>query len=217
MLRRIIVPNCLADIKLKDYQRFIGANPTEETGDQLALSIFCGIDADEYHMFPKADLDDIKSLLTFALSEKPPLQQTIEMDGVEYGFHPDLDNISLGEFIDCQEYMREPIKNATKWLGVLYRPIIKKGAGRYEIAKYDPIIHDGKAFEETSMDIVEGCLTFFTRLQLALQMSSVMSLKGKETPGESKRSSESDGDGLQLSINSLKAMYYMLKPSRVRH
>ena len=46
MLRKVIVPTELADITLKDYQRFMGANPTDETFNQLALSIFCGIDAE---------------------------------------------------------------------------------------------------------------------------------------------------------------------------
>ena len=61
MLRKVIIPTELADITLKDYQRFMGANPTDETFNQLALSIFCGIDAEEYPLFPKAQLEEIEA------------------------------------------------------------------------------------------------------------------------------------------------------------
>ena len=70
MLRKVIVPTELADITLKDYQRFMGANPTDETFNQLALSIFCGIDQEEYPLFPKAQLEEIETLVQFTLNEK---------------------------------------------------------------------------------------------------------------------------------------------------
>jgi hypothetical protein len=218
MLRKVIVPTELADITLKDYQRFMGANPTDETFNQLALSIFCGIDAEEYPLFPKAQLEEIEALVQFTLNEKPALKRIIKIGDVEYGFHPNLEDLTTGEFIDAQEYLKDSIKNATKWLGVLYRPITQKAAGRYEIEAYNPAKHDGAAFEEITMDIVEGCRLFFTRLQLSLQIGTLLSLSPNPATKElrtSKASSLKNGDGLQSSINLLAEMYSIVRPSRI--
>ena len=58
------------------------------------------------------------------------------MNGVEYGFIPDLDELSLGEYIDLDG-------NISKWeqmhiaMNVLYRPIKNSKAGKYNIVDYD--------------------------------------------------------------------------------
>lgn len=215
MLRTIIVPTSLADIKLKDFQRFEGANPTEENGEELALAIFCGIDKDEYKQFPVSELESIKNMLGIALSEKPELQRFVDIKGTKYGFHPNLEDISLGEFVDLEAYMKEPIKNAEKWLGIVYRPVTQEQFNRYEIEAYKPDKHDGKAFEDITMDVVQGALLFFYRLEIALLASLTKSFQQAEKQEKSLTqdpASLSDGDGTQSYINWLTAMYGILKP-----
>ena len=72
MLRTISVPTVWADIKLKDFQRFMGANPTDDTAEDLALAIFCGIDKDEQASFPVSELEDIKTIIAGVFTENPP-------------------------------------------------------------------------------------------------------------------------------------------------
>ena len=214
MLRTISVPTVWADIKLKDFQRFIGANPTEENAEDLALAIFCGIDKDEQSSFPVGELNDIKTIIAGVFTENPPLQRFVTIDGVKYGFHPKLEDISLGEFVDLEEYMKDPIKNAHKWMGVLYRPVTKEQFGRHEIEKYHPDKHDGAAFEDTTMDIVQGALLFFYRLEIGLQMSSLTYLRQlakQEKSSPQEQPSENDGDGMQSSINLLQVLYKTLR------
>lgn len=213
MLRTITVPSVWADIKLKDFQRFMGANPTDETADDLALSIFCGIDKDEQSLFPVNEVEDIKTILAGVFIQNPELQRFIKIGGVEYGFHPKLEDISIGEFVDLEEYMKDPIKNATKWMGILYRPVIKKLFNRHEIEPYHPDKHDGTAFEDITMDVVQGALLFFYRLEIGLQISSLTYLNqqaNQEKPLMPEEHSLNDGDGMQSSINSLQALYKAL-------
>ena len=213
MLRTIKVPTIWADLSLKDFQRFMGANPTDETAEDLALSIFCGIDKDEQDSFPVKELEDIKTIIAGVFTENPPLHRFVHIDGVKYGFHPKLENISLGEFVDLEEYMKDPIKNAQKWMGVLYRPVTKEAYGRHEIEKYHPDKHDGAAFEAITMDIVQGALLFFYRLELGLQISSLTYLRQVAKQGRSSTQeppSVNDGDGMQYSINSLRGLYKTL-------
>lgn len=213
MLRTIKVPTVWADISLKDFQRFMGANPTDENAEDLALSIFCGIDKDEQSSFPVKELEDIKILIAAVFTDSPPMHRFVDIDGVKYGFHPKLEDISLGEFVDLEEYMKDPIKNAQKWMGVLYRPVTKEAYGRHEIEKYHPDKHDGSAFESITMDVVQGALLFFYRLEIGLQISSLTYLKQVAKPERSSmqgQPSESDGDGMQSSINLLQDLYRTL-------
>lgn len=214
MLRTINVPTVWADIKLKDFQRFMGANPTDDTAEDLALAIFCGIDKDEQASFPVSELEDIKTIIAGVFTENPPLQRFVTIGDKKYGFHPKLEDISLGEFVDLEEYMKDPIKNAHKWLGILYRPVVKEQYGRHEIEKYHPDKHDGAAFEDITMDIVQGALLFFYRLEIGLQMSSLTYLRQvakQEKSSMQEPPSENDGDGMQSSINSLRGLYKILK------
>lgn len=214
MLRTINVPSVWADIKLKDFQRFMGANPTDETADDLALSIFCGIDKDEQSLFPVNEIEDIKTILAGVFIQNPELQRFLKIGGVEYGFHPKLEDISIGEFVDLEEYMKDPIKNATKWMAILYRPVTKKLFNRHEIEPYHPDKHDGSAFEDITMDVVQGALLFFYRLEIGLQISSLTSLKhqqGQEKSSMPEELSENAGDGMQSSISYLRDLYKILK------
>jgi hypothetical protein len=214
MLRTINVPSVWADIKLKDFQRFMGANPTDETADDLALSIFCGIDKDEQSLFPVNEIEDIKTILSGVFIQNPELQRFINVGGIEYGFHPKLEDISIGEFVDLEEYMKDPIKNATKWIGILYRPVTKKAFNRHEIEPYHPDKHDGSVFEDITMDVVQGALLFFYRLGIGLQISSLTYFKQQEEQEKSltqEEHSQSAGVGTQSFINSLQALYKILK------
>ena len=38
------------------------------------------------------------------------LKNVIEIDGVEYGFHPNLDDITLGEYADLETFIKMGIK-----------------------------------------------------------------------------------------------------------
>lgn len=64
------------------------------------------------------------------------------------------------------------------------------------------------------MDIVQGALLFFYRLEIGLQMSSLTYLKQvakQEKSSMQEPPSENDGDGMQSSINSLRGLYKILK------
>ena len=48
------------------------------------------------------------------------LKRIIEIDGIEYGFHPDLDSITLGEYADLETFIKNGIeKNLPEVMAVL--------------------------------------------------------------------------------------------------
>lgn len=71
--------------------------------------------------------------------EDSSLKRIIEVEGKEYGFHPDLDSITLGEYADLEQFIKLGIeKHLPDVMAVLYRPIVDKTEnGVYTIEAYD--------------------------------------------------------------------------------
>ena len=92
------------------------------------------------------------------------LKRIIEVEGKEYGFHPDLDSITLGEYADIENFIKNDIeKNLPELMAVLYRPISMKGKnGVYTIEAYDGKISiRAEEFKKMSAEQVQSSLFFF--------------------------------------------------------
>ena len=207
----IEIPENLSDVKLSTYKKFI-LLANEENGDEMALFQFCGLTPAQQEGMKKKDLDEIRNQIGNVLAEKPNLVKSFTFKGKEYGFHPKIEDISMGEYVDLDTYLQDPYKNAEKVLGILYRPITKKIFGRHSIENYDPDIHDGLGFQDLSADIFLGCLLFFYRIVTNLQITFLQSLEkeGKKDMMLNLTSQE-NGDGMEQYIKLLKEISYNLK------
>ena len=94
------------------------------------------------------------------------LKRIIEIDGVEYGFHPDLSEITLGEFADIETFIKNDIeKNLPELMAVLYRPIKEKKNDIYIIEAYDGNISiRAEEMKKMSAEQVQSSLVFFWSL-----------------------------------------------------
>jgi len=207
----IEIPENLSDIKLSVYKKFL-LLANEENGDELALYHFCGLTPAQQEGMKKKDLDLIRNQIGEVLSEKPSLIKSFQFKGREYGFHPKIEDISMGEYVDLDTYLKEPYKNAEKVLGILYRPITKKVFGRHSIENYDPEVHDGLGFQDLSADIFLGCLLFFYRIATNLQITFLQSLEKEEKKDMMHNlTSQGSGDGMEQYIKLLREISYDLK------
>ena len=205
---KIEIPEALADISVEKYKKFV-MMATEENGDEQALYHFCGLTPDQQENMKKKYRDYIRAKIGVVLNEKPTLVKTFKYNGVEYGFHPKLEDISMGEYVDLDEYLKEPYKNAEKVLGVLYRPITSKMYGRHLVETYDPDKHNGLGFQDLGADIFLGCLLFFYRLEISLLITFLRSSQKEEEMNPaltSKRSSQESGVGMAQSIRLLEVI-----------
>jgi len=94
------------------------------------------------------------------------LKRLIEINGVEYGFHPDLDSISLGEYADIEQFIKNGIEtNLPELMAVLYRPIKLKKNDIYIIDSYDGDIRlRAEEMKQMSAEQVQSALVFFYTL-----------------------------------------------------
>ena len=95
------------------------------------------------------------------------LKRIIEINGVEYGFHPDLDSISLGEYADIEQFIKNGIdKQLPELMSVLYRPIKLKKNDIYIIDSYDGDIRlRAEEMKLMSAEQVQSALFFFLQFR----------------------------------------------------
>ena len=116
------------------------------------------------------------------------LKRIIEVNGIEYGFHPDLDSITLGEFADIETIMKNGIdKHLPELMSILYRPIKEKHIkGAYVIEAYDGnITMRVEEMKQMSASQVQAALFFFfllgKELLKILQLYSMQKQKEMKT------------------------------------
>lgn len=214
MKASVTVPS-LSEITLEQYQRFLKVqeiNKEDEYVLQLKMiEIFCNVDYKDCRNIKFTDVEKIIEVLTKTFQEKPELVTTFKMGGVEYGFIPNLQEISFGEYIDLDSFLPSE-QDLHRAMNVLYRPITNKAAGKYSIAEYD--IYTKEIMKQIKLDAVLSSLFFFQSLGLELlSVTSNYLQEELEKQPQFQQDLEKSGDGIQASMHSLKEILKDLKVS----
>tara|TARA_R110002167_G_scaffold39239_2_gene121283 strand:- start:329 stop:1009 length:681 start_codon:yes stop_codon:yes gene_type:complete len=210
----INVPTTLSEITLEQYQRFARLEGDDDFLTRKVLEIFCGVPYENLIDVRYNDVQGVLGHITSMLAEKPPITLKTSLNGKQWGFIPRLDDISYGEFVDLDTYLRET-DTLHKAMAVLYRPIKSSIAEMYSIEGYKGADTYGDTMKQMPMDVVMGALVFFWNLANELLQATLLSLQDKElmeTNGQPTHNSKASGDGTQHSISSLMAMYEDLMP-----
>jgi hypothetical protein len=120
----------------------------------------------------------IKSDLSKFLNKtEHDLQRFITIDGIEYGFEPNLSQMSYGAYVDISAYEELGInKNWANIMSILYRPVTKRVGKLYDIESYAGNLEPEK-FMNVTMDVHFGALFFFKDLHKDLLNYILKSLK----------------------------------------
>ena len=91
------------------------------------------------------------------------LKRVIEIEGKRYGFHPDLDSITLGEWSDIETFIKQDIeKNLPEVMAILYREIEEEKNDIYTVKAYDGNISiRTEIMKKMSAEQVQSALVFF--------------------------------------------------------
>ena len=169
----IQVPTKLSDISLNDYQKYlriVEVNKDDENSEvflqQKMLEIFCGLPFSDAIKYRMQDINQATSLILEALNEQPDLVTSFTIGDTKFGFVPNLEDISFGEYIDIDTYMGD-WDNMHKLMAVLYRPIVNQIKDQYLIEEYKGDNYH-EAMMHTPMNAVVSSLLFFYRLEKEL-------------------------------------------------
>ena len=205
---KVNVPTTLSEITLEQYQRFARLEGDEEFLTHKMLEVFCGLPLADLPNVRIKDVSHISRHIQQMLAEKPSLTPTFTIGEQEFGFIPELDNITYGEFVDLDTYLQDT-QNLHNTMAVLYRPITSKVKSRYLIEPYESASKYAELMKQVPMHIALGAVLFFYRLGNELLEATLTFLEeGKMDlmSTQDKDNLQSVGDGMRHSINSLKAM-----------
>jgi len=165
----ILLPTNLSEIPLSRYQEFIAMKEKsndEEFIAQKMIQIFCGMKLGEVAKIKMKHLNELIAHFTKVFSEKPQLIRKFKIKDIEFGFIPKFDDISFGEYVDLENYMKD-WKTYHKALSVMYRPIKNTNKDKYDIVDYEP--------NEDMQDLMK-----FAPLDVAISSSFFLSSLGIE-------------------------------------
>ena len=190
---KVRIPTNWNDITLETYLKYRKTLDLYKDDDEdgeidmvnksiiIALDILCGVAPTFASQMPVEMLSHVMdSLNKFMTDTTFDLQRIITIDGVEYGFEPNLSNIAYGAYLDISKYDKITIDNNwTKIMAILYRPIVSKSGKLYQIKEYTGMEVD-TIFLKTTMDINFGCIGFFLHLSRDLAHYTLKSLNLQE-------------------------------------
>lgn len=181
MKLELIVPTSLKDIPLQSYQKFVKMREQSTDEDFVAqkmIEIFCAIELKDVVKMRLTDVNELLVGFDKIFSEKPKFQHRFTLHGIEYGFIPKLEDLTLEEFTNLEQLMKS-------WdtfhmaMAVMYRPIKLSVKDKYEIHDYFYSEDMGEIFKLCPLDICLSARVFFWNLAKEL-LSAMPSFLEKE-------------------------------------
>jgi hypothetical protein len=211
MKLELLIPTSLSEIPLKHYQEFrkVAENSNdEEFVAEKMIELFCGIELKDVIKIKASDISDMVSHFNKLFSGKQKFEHRFKIGDLEFGFVPDLENISWGEYIDIE-------RNLTDWdtmhkaMAAMYRPITKRKGEKYEIEEYNGTANYSEVMKYAPLNVVFGASVFFWTLGSEL-LTALMDYLEKEMKGmdlttiQSNLNLENNGVGIKAYMHSLK-------------
>ena len=164
---KIQVPESLREISLEQYQTYNKINTEQNQNSNFLLhktiEIFCNLNLQNVIKVEFNSVVKVAKMINDLFNQDVKLVPTFTMNGVGYGFIPDLDKITLGEYIDLDNTLSD-WNNMHKAMAVLYRPIKDTLKEKYIIEDYKGS-EGAEKYKQMPLDIVMGSLVFFYNLK----------------------------------------------------
>lgn len=166
------VPENLSEITLGQYQKYLKIQDGDNDEMMIAqkmIEIFCNVELKHVTKMRWKDVQEITLTLSNMFDEDSKFTKMFNLDQVEYGFIPNLDEITFGEFVDLDTYLGD-WQQMDKAMSVLFRPVDINVRGRYNIKEYDGTINDH--LKDMPLSVALGAVFFL--LNLGKELSQVM-------------------------------------------
>ena len=193
----ITIPTDLSEITLRQYKHFLKIQKSQDDENFLSakiIEIFCKVKLEDVMQIKFNDSEYIVNTLTEMFEQKPNLVTKFKLNNKEYGFHPQLDDLTLGEYIDLDTFIGD-WENIEKAMAVLYRPVVNKIKDKYTIEEYK--VGKDQEILDMPMDAVLSSIFFLWNLGLDLSKTMMNYLDKEETQALTQfLNSQPNGDGI---------------------
>ena len=196
--------NKWSDVTLKSWIKLV--DYTNGTKSSEALNTIAELSNIPKELIKQLELSDIAVIMNrvaeLQQKQNSSLKRVIELEGKRYGFHPNLDEITLGEWADLETFIKDDIeKNLPEVMAILYRPIVEEKNKVYTIEAYDGNISiRTEIMKNMSAEQVQSALVFFYHLgrELLMILPSYLMERLKETKEQLQhKASQKNGDILE--------------------
>jgi len=206
---KISIPTTLSEVKLSQYQKFVKIATENEEGtflNQKMVQIFCNIDLFMVAKMKQQDLNYAVTKISDLFKKIPELVTKFTLNGTEFGFIPNLNDMSSGEYMDLDGYITD-WEDSHKSMAVLYRPIKQRLGNKYLIEDYEGSDKFAEQMLDAPMNVVLSSKVFFWTLGRELLKSTMDFLEeSKPMSLVNKHNLEKDGVGILQSMPYHRAM-----------
>ena len=125
---------------------------------------------------------------------KMPLIRRFELKGQQYGFIPDMNKLTVGEYADLETMCKGGIFDVLdKLCGILFREVTKEKLDKYEIVTYDLSPDRTRAMQDLPMNIAVAAIVFFCNTAKELIITTQRYLQKAEKASKGTLSTPSGG------------------------
>jgi len=203
VIASIKIPTKLSEINLKQYRDYVLLDEKDERKYLLqVINIFANGDLEHVEKFSINKLrKPLQKLLSLLNNETNKFEAIIDVDGIEYGFHPQLNELTVGEMADLEKFIELGLwENMHKILAVLYRRVVSKYSNLYQIEQYNGVERTADLFlAKFPVNYLHGALVFFLTIEREFILHTKIYSKQETTSKPSKQVPKQRGGGITLS------------------
>ena len=155
----INIPTNLNEITLGDFQLYWSTNKTDKDKLKYLLKL------NDYTIdhLARHTILELVDAIDDLLSQEVEFQQFVTLGGVEFGFIPNFENISMAEFIDLDSHISE-IETLHTACAVMFRMIDKQDGINYSLKEYNPEHGADLLMKHLPLGVALGAKVFFWNL-----------------------------------------------------
>ena len=124
---KLTIPDNWSDITIGTYQEYVKIQEgkgSEKNKVIRSLALLCNTSPFVVKKMAYTDLLDIMNIIKGMIDTEPTeddFRKLFTFNKIEYGFCPNLNNLTTGEYIDLETYCKNPIENLHTIMSILYR------------------------------------------------------------------------------------------------
>jgi len=171
---RYYIPANWSEVPLGRYMDFMNTHNDKVSESEQELHLLSTLTGAPQDVLGEAtknvlnkSIDALKELMLTESSDNLVLE--FEIDGVDYGFHPNLHELKLKEFVDLDNKLEFAWENMHYIMAILYRPIESRRGEKYQLEEYDYVTASKRAElfkKELSVDLVNAAASFFLAIAI---------------------------------------------------
>ena len=175
-----------SDVTLEKWLKLVSFH--EGSNSEEALNTVAELSNIPKKLIKELSITDVAAIMSrisdLQNKQNSSLKKIIKIEDVEYGFHPSLDRITLGEYADLEMFIKLGVeRHLPEIMAILYRPIVEKKNKVYTIEKYNGDIDiRAEIMKKMSAEQVQSALVFFWTFvkELLIALPSSLTKRMKE-------------------------------------